>query len=117
MRTYFIDIDGVLVEHEGKGACNQWRAKQWPSLLSGARQFLDAIEKDGAYVVLTTSRKESCRADLSQMLRSYNIFFDVLLMGLPHGERILINDTKSDESPSARAFVVSRNAGLGGIKL
>jgi hypothetical protein len=109
MHTYFIDLDGTLLRHHGSGAVKQW---QTCDVLPGVLEWFDAREKEGAFIVLTTARKESCRPRLEADLRAAGIFWDVLLMGLPHGPRTLINDIKAGGTYSAFAKNVERNGTL-----
>ena len=108
-KTIFCDIDGVIFKHEGEGACNQWSGVH--TLLPGIKEAFNVWEKAGYCIVLVTSRKESCRALLEEELRVEQLFWDHLIMGLPHGERIIINDRKKD-GPSVSSVLVERNSGL-----
>ena len=51
------------------------------------------------------------------MLDTLQIFYDKLIMGLTNGQRVLINDTKSDGVPSAVAYSITRDAGLGEVDI
>jgi len=108
-KTYFIDIDGCLFQHYGEGPSNQWFSE--PSLLGGAKNFLDTLESKGHYIVLVTARKEKYRQELERMLRSKELIYDQLIMGITSGERVIINDSKSGNT-SCSAITVTRNEGL-----
>jgi hypothetical protein len=113
-KTVFVDIDGCVFEHEGKGACAQWGTQS--KLLEGAREAFDEWEKKGYYIILVTSRKESCRRSLEYELQTHKLFWDLLIMGVPHGPRILINDKKKETIyVSCATFELPRNAGLKGV--
>lgn len=116
MKTIFLDVDGCVLRHRGEGACVQWSLGAG-ELLPGVREKLDAWEKAGYCVVLVTSRRECCRLDLERHLRALGLFWDQLIMGIPHGERVLVNDAKQGGAPSARAVVLGRNLGLGGLEI
>ena len=109
-KTLIIDIDGCIFEHKGQGASNQWGSPG--RVLKGTIEFFDKAEKQGCCIILMTARKESCRKTLEYELRRANLFWDKLIMGVPHGERILINDIKDGGTPSARSFEIKRNKGL-----
>lgn len=113
-RTYIVDIDGVIVKHLNRGACEQWAVPI--ALLPGTIEWFDAREKAGDLIVLMTARKESNRHWLCDQLKRQGLFWDALLMDVGHGERVLVNDSKSGGLPSARAVVVERNKGLGGVE-
>lgn len=67
-------------------------------------------------IVLTTGRKECMRAETEEMLKQLGLFFDYLLMGLPRGCRVVINDMKPGSTePMADAVSIPRNLGLVGV--
>ena len=100
-RVFFLDIDGCIFKHKGRGSCAQWYEDA--ECLPGAREFLERIEKESATIILTTSRPESNRRLLAYELERHCIFYDLLIMGLPHGERVIVNDS------SVRAVKFERN--------
>jgi len=109
-KTIIIDIDGCIFQHHGKGAGYQW--SQAPFILPGVKNSFDLWEKEGCCIVLMTARKESCRSRLEIMLREQKLFWDHLIMGVSHGDRILINDKKSNGDDSCFAINRERNVGL-----
>src|SRR6056297_1488441 len=112
-KTYFIDIDGCIFYHLGKGATRQWFIPNGSEkVLPGVREFLDGIESQGGCIVLVTARKERYRAELESKLRASNILYDKLVMGVTSGERIVINDKKPGGAKSCTAMEIERNAGL-----
>lgn len=107
-KTIFCDIDGTIVDHGDQTI-----------LLPGVTaQFRKWIQEDCA-IILTTGRKESLRASTVAMLAQHKIPYDVLLMGLPRGPRIIINDTKpsAPEEPTAIAVNLKRNEGLESVEV
>lgn len=110
-KTVFLDLDGCVFEHRGQGTCDQWSSY---NLLPGTVEAFNEWERRGYCVVLVTSRKESCRARLVWQLANLGLFYDRLIMGVPSGQRVVINDQKADsnEPESARAIVLKRNQGL-----
>ena len=112
MKTIFIDIDGTMLRHNGD------LSKQMitpPVVLPEVVERFNDWNRKGYHIVLTTGRKECMRKMTVKALLDNGIFYDQLVMGLPRGERILINDTKPDMNQTARAFVVCRNDGLSSI--
>ena len=109
MKTYFIDLDGVLTKHHGVSHSHQ--ILESLTLLPGALSFLDKLERNEDTIILCTARKESHRPVLEEQLRTQGIFWDKLIMGLPHGLRVLIND-KKDSRDMALAINVIRNGGV-----
>lgn len=110
-KTIIIDIDGCIFKHCGKGACHQWLESP-AELLPHVKEAFNCWEKDGCYIILMTARKESCRPILEHTLRNKGLFWDLLIMSVPHGERIIINDRKSNGDASCTAINLERNAGL-----
>jgi len=108
--TIFVDLDGCVFQHHGNGAVKQWSKK--PTLLPNVQLTWNHWEKDSHCIIIITSRRESCRKQLTKWLSEYGLFFDHLIMGVPHGARILINDKKADGSDSAFTRNLERNAGL-----
>lgn len=114
MKTIFIDIDGTILRHNGD------LSKQiltTPEVLPEVLEKFNEWNRKGYYIVLTTGRKECMREMTIKALLSSGVFYDQLVMGLPRGERVLINDSKPDMNNTASAFVVGRNNGLTEIEL
>ncbi len=101
-RTFVVDLDGTLIQHNGErgNAWNQWQEHR---LLPHAVARLNELQHEGAYVVLLTGRKESCRVRLECALKAAGVFYDVLVMGAGEGERVIVNDR------GARAINVTTN--------
>lgn len=85
--------------------------------MPNVKEKLDEWEVDGAQIIITTGRKESYREFTEKQLFECGIAYDQLIMGLGRGERILINDKKTDGSVTARAINIDRNEGIGGLVL
>jgi hypothetical protein len=109
-KTIFLDIDGCVLKHKGN-LSNQLTLN--PELLPDVIEKLNKWEADGCKIILVTGRKESMRKITEETLASMGVFFDQLIMGLPRGERIVINDQKPDNNIRvARAIEIKRNEGL-----
>ena len=113
-KTIFLDIDGTLFHHKN----NLYHMiKEEPILLDGTiEKILEWRSKD-YYIVLTTARVEGSRRATEEQLYSAGIFYDQLIMGLPSGPRVLINDMKPDGTLTAQAINLNRNEGIYGIKV
>lgn len=104
--TYFLDIDGVLVEHKGS------LTKQMGTLtlLENTKNLLNSIEKNGSKIILTTGRKNSMKYETEKELSKLGIFYDDIIMGCNRGARILVNDLKPDSNiKTAFSFSPERN--------
>lgn len=107
-KTIFCDIDGTLLRHHGNMVRNVYGK---PEALPGVLDFLEEWNRKNYHVILTTGRKESTRKRTEEQLASLGIIYDQLVMGLPNGQRVLINDRKTDGSPTVLAVNPRRNTG------
>lgn len=112
-KTILCDIDGVILI----------QANKWPATIYDAREFtaipttlkiLNNLYTAGHTIVLTTARPEAYRNETEYQLKRIGLQFTKLIMGLPTGQRILINDMKLEESdvPTAIAINLIRDMGL-----
>ncbi len=85
--TWIVDLDGTIVKHNG------YKLDGKDSLLPGAKEFLETIDKNDM-VIFLTSRKEEYRDITEKFLIENNIRYDHIIFNAPYGERILINDNK-----------------------
>lgn len=73
----------------------------------------------GYRIILTTARPEPLRKITIETLEYFGIIYNDLIMDLPQGARIIINDIDPayPDNPKAFAYNVVRNKGLEGIDL
>src|SRR5947209_3912373 len=102
--TWFLDLDGTLVKHNGHLTDGQ------DSLLPGADALLAQIPADDL-VVIVTSRAEAHRAATEQFLADRGIRYDHIIFGAPFGERIVVNDAKPSGLTTAVSVSVTRDQG------
>lgn len=114
-KTIFLDIDGTLIKHHGQGLFGQ--LKQHPELLPDVLGKLKEWDERGYTVILTTGRRECSRHVTEDQLAQMGIFYDQLIMGIGRGERVVINDCKTDGASTTRGITIKRNAGLTGVEL
>jgi hydroxymethylpyrimidine pyrophosphatase-like HAD family hydrolase len=107
-RTLFIDLDGTLVENSSH--------LFFPKIGDGLplTRNIETIKKlyseRKTYIIITTSRPEEFYQDTVDELCRNEIPFDKLIMGLPHSQRIIINDfSNSNKYPSCSSINVQRN--------
>jgi hypothetical protein len=114
-KTIFCDIDGTLMIH----FTPDFTAREdfTPSLLEGTLEKLNEWDKKGYIIVLVTARRESMREITRKQLSRLGIFYDQLIMGISSGQRVLINDVKSDGNDTAISFNLKRNEGIKNIKI
>lgn len=114
MKTIFCDIDGTLIEHLGNGGTQHLYPAR---ILPFVTERLLEWDKRNYRLILVTGRKESVRAATEKQLLEIGIMYDQLIMGVGSGERILINDKKSDGTETCRCFNLNRNEGLGKVNV
>lgn len=112
-KTIFCDIDGTIFKHHETLNLMIKKATILPGVIE---KFLEWRKKD-YYIVLTTARPEGCRSATEKQLYNFGIFFDQLIMGLPTGSRIIINDKKNDGTITCESVCLKRNSGLKGLKI
>ena len=112
-KTIFCDIDGTIFKHQKTLNKMITQAELLPGIMD---KFLEWRTKD-YYIVLTTARPKGCRRITEQQLYGFGIFFDELIMGLPSGPRVLINDTKPDGTITSHAIALERDTGLENLEV
>jgi mannose-6-phosphate isomerase len=111
-KTVFCDIDGTLIKHHGDIFKNAHTAEE-SQVLPGVFAAIKSWESLNYRIVLITGRKESQRKETEMILQSLHIPYDHLLMGLPNGDRVIVNDRKPEGTrPTAYAVSPPRNDGL-----
>ena len=107
-KCLFVDIDGTLITNS---------SHHFPPYTGSGEpienniDFLADLHEQGkAKIVLTTSRPERLRQLTIMELQTKGIPFDELVMGLPHCQRVIINDfARSNPYPSCKAINIPRN--------
>ena len=107
-KCLFVDIDGTLITNS---------SHHFPPYMGSGEpienniDFLAELHEQGkTKIVLTTSRPEKFRQLTIMELQTKGIPFDELVMGLPHCQRVIINDfARSNPYPSCKAINIPRN--------
>lgn len=108
MGVIFCDIDGTIFRK------NSEVDNATSELLPGSLEQLLKWKSDGHAIILTTARPESMQSDTVEQLVNNGVPFDLLIMALPVGDRILINDNSPRCPNRNRALAVNlkRNEGI-----
>ena len=119
MKTWFIDIDGTILEHRENEEIYEGDKEV---LLPGSKEFIDERYSDGDVIILTTARPHGTYAVTIKILEDFGIRYDDIIFGCGHRERIVINDIKPvdsedggdrhEEFMTAYSLNVKRNEGL-----
>lgn len=108
IKTYFIDIDGVLVENSGEYYRPFWGTSK---PIKENIELVQKLYKSGNQIILVTSRKESYRKITLSQLRRNNLKFHKLIMGVYHSQRVIINDfASSNPYPCTVAINIPRDS-------
>ena len=107
-KCLFVDIDGTLITNS---------SHHFPPYVGSGEPIennidllADLHEQGKAKIILTTSRPENLRKITIMELQTKGIPYDELIMGLPHCQRIIINDfARSNPYPSCSAINIPRN--------
>jgi len=119
MKTWFVDIDGTIVEHRSNKEISRNTQEK---LLPGSKEFLQEARQNGDQIILTTARLTIHKEHTERMLNDFGIPYDEIIYNLSPYERILINDIKPEgaygkrEMYTAFAINVERNRGLEGYR-
>ena len=113
MKTIFCDIDGTILKHQGQ--LSNITIDQ--ELIEGTLDKLNEWFNSNYTIILTTARPESMRPLTIDQMSKYNINYDLLIMGLPTGERIIINDISGQGINRASAINLLRNNGIKDLKI
>lgn len=110
-RTYFVDVDGVIMKNSGKYGKINWSNNE--TLLEDNVEVLKKLQEKGAQIVITTSRPEEYRKALEKILTDAGIKPYAILMGMNHAARVVINDFASTNPyPSGIAITLPRNSAI-----
>ena len=103
------DLDGTIFKHHGDTEGIQ---RKQPTVLRGVVNKFNEWELNGNYIILMTGRRESLRKRTEEHLQSFGIPYDLLLMGVSSGERILINDKSILDEDTCFAVNVNKDEGF-----
>jgi dTDP-glucose pyrophosphorylase len=102
-KTIFCDIDGTIIKHAHMFS---EISKHKSEALAGVVSKFNEWDAKGHKVILTTARKESARQGTEKALEELGLSWDLLIMGVTSGTRVLINDKLNRKDPD-RAVAVS----------
>ena len=116
-KTILCDLDGTLTKHPGDSTLIQ-NPEYELEVLPCVKEFLYTVDFNRYHLIITTGRKESAREATVKQLQRAGILYDQLIMGFGGGDRILINDRKTDCSiDTAYSINLKRNEGVTDVKI
>lgn len=101
-KTIFCDIDGTIFKHQHAISGVYSNEEE---ILEGVIKKFDEWDSAGYKIILTTGRKESTRAVTVKQLENLQVVYDMLIMGVGTGNRILINDKLNENAPDRASSV------------
>jgi hypothetical protein len=113
-RTFFIDIDGTIVKHLDNNEIDyiiENNCTLRELLLPGVKDLWESFHEDD-YIIITTARTEKHRKFTEKLFDENNLYYDLLIMDLPSGPRIIINDVNDVDDNKAIGINVLRNTGF-----
>lgn len=113
-KTVFMDIDGTIAKHQH--TLSEMLSNRM-ELNDGVMDKITEWRAKDYYLVITTARPEGTRDTTVRQLAEAGIFYDQLVMGLPTGQRVVINDKKPDGTLTAGHVNLERNEGFSGIDI
>ena len=115
IKTVFCDLDGCVFKHHGDISAIMNNPCE---LLPGARDVFKDWGHKGYTIVLTTGRPESLRDLTNQQIRDAGLCYNHLIMDLPRGPRVVINDIKPERGTKTAACVnIDRNKGMENVDI
>lgn len=104
-KTWVLDLDGTIFPH------NSYLNQEIEEPLEGVKEFFKKIAHED-FVIILTSRKEEYREQTERNLKKSELNYNILIMEIPTGERILINDSKPSGMPTAYSIRLTRDEGF-----
>lgn len=104
-KCWLLDFDGCIVRHNGY-------LDGGDVLLPGVAEFWRSIPATD-HVVILSARPEEERQAVTEFLAAHGLQVHQVVLGLPVGERICVNDVKPSGLRTAVAVNLPRDAGLG----
>lgn len=108
-KTIFCDIDGTLITNTSSHFQPYYGEGQ--PMINNIKKLREVYDTGKTEIILTTSRPHELEELTRKELEKYSIPFDMLIMDLPHSQRILINDyATSNPYPSCSSINIFRNS-------
>lgn len=112
-KTIFCDIDGTILKHTHRFSD---LIGDTVTVLPDVTKKINEWDSQGHKIIFCTARKESARSMTEQHLKNLGLCWDVLLMGVTSGCRVLINDKLNlHDEDRAKAVNVITDSGFTNI--
>jgi hypothetical protein len=109
-KTYFVDIDGVLVKGSSEYMTPYWGETE--GIKENIKKINDLYDA-GNRIILTTGRKGDHHKVTEKQLAKEGIKFSCILYSCGNGQRVIINDfSNSNPYPSCQAINLPRDSNI-----
>ena len=98
--TIFCRIEGTLIDNTKN------------DIIESIVKKINNAYDEGHIIILTTNQSENLRNQLINQLNSFKIKFSKLLMGLPNGPQISINNYINNNDHKSYSFSTEKNIGF-----
>ena len=116
IKTIFCDIDGCILRHDAMVFPDNDLIPK--DLLPGVQEVFADWREKGYRVVLITGRPPSSFEMTKEQLSKFGLYYDDIIMGLPRGMRVVINDMKPGSiEPTASGLSLERNEGMSNVDI
>jgi hypothetical protein len=106
--TYFVDIDGVVLENRGKYGQENW-SNSLP-VINDNLKVLKELFDTGGQIVFTTCRSDGDLVEFKKLLNDNGIIAHAFVTKCNHASRVIINDfAPTNPYPSCKAINIPRN--------
>jgi hypothetical protein len=108
-RSFFIDIDGVVLKNHGEYFPPYWTDPDEP--IQANVDHLLELQKRGGQFIFVTARPARLRAKLEETLAGLGLRWSALVTDCHHSQRVIVNDyAASNPYPSCVAVNLPRNS-------
>jgi hypothetical protein len=108
-KTYFIDLDGVVFRNASKYFKPYWEEAE---AIAENVAWIDSLPKEASLCFITARSKDYAKPTFEQLRAAFPNRKWHLIMGLPHSQRVIINDNSPNALYQSCVAINTRRDGL-----
>lgn len=109
--SYFINLDGVLIENVGKYGSKNWDSEWVP--LEENISYVKRLSEQGAQIVITTTRTQDDKGQIIELLEKNGILVHQVITDCNYAPQMIVNDfSAGNPYPSCQAISFPRDSRL-----